>query len=110
MGDGQNINFWKDWRVGGKPLLQQLNPQTNIDTEVKVANFIGTDGSWNLQSTGMILPPNIVQEILFTPLPQFSQQLDSISLGKAANDKFSSKNFYNLLTDNTFFTVVDKKW
>ena len=77
---------------------------SNLSEDAKVAKFIDSSGKWNLQVLGMFLPIDIF------PLPQLCHQMYTSHWGKVADGKFSSKVFYNFLTESNPTQMDDDSW
>ena len=67
LGNGKQIDFWKDTWLGNLPLYNYRDPNNN-STE-KVCNFFNTNKAWDIPKLQNILPNSVVSDIITKRIP-----------------------------------------
>ena len=92
LGNGDNINFWKDNWVG-RFNLSIYNAQ-NLDN--KVSDFITPSKEWNVPKLMTVVPYDIVQRIFSIRIPRYNEASDELVWFENASGNFSAKTAYHV--------------
>lgn len=93
VGNGLDINFWKDNWIFQTSLLELgffKEDDINYNLNDKVSNFIDNQGKWKKEALEKILPSNIVQDISNVHL-SYNNLVDKMFWGFAANGEYTNK-------------------
>ncbi|KAF5941256.1 hypothetical protein HYC85_022423, partial [Camellia sinensis] len=105
VGNGNNVNVWKDWWCGDKAFMdlesntnQNLHNNCNIDNNV--SELLNSDGSWNEIKVHSLCTPNIAFLILNNPPPGILEMDSPLWKGSPAGS-FTVSSVYNLILGET---------
>lgn len=104
VGNGNNVNVWKDWWCGDKAFIdlesntnQNLHNNCNVDN---VSELLNSDGSWNEIKVHSLCTPNIASLILNNPPPD-TLEMDSPLWKRSPAGSFNVSSVYNLILGET---------
>lgn len=108
LGNGKT-RFWDhSWLGSGKILSQVAFSEVSEDQlDLKVADFVKSNGSWDVEKFKNLLPQQIVHEIAGTTSPKKVLPEDIPSWKFTPQGSFSTKTTFESLTD---FPVIETRY
>lgn len=97
IGNGRQVNVWRDWWVGDCPLEAIATGPIDDMLNWTVDRLITVDRQWNLASIEHVLPQVCLQQILATPLPFAEDREDKLVWSGESSGLFSAKSAFLLL-------------
>ncbi|GKV33503.1 hypothetical protein SLEP1_g42009 [Rubroshorea leprosula] len=95
--NGNNTYCWQDRWCGSKPLNFVLyGPFKPTDCQLKVADILTPQGTWDLDKISYHLPSDIVACIQAIPLSKHTTEDDKFVWNSSANGTFSMNSAYNI--------------
>ncbi|XP_021855317.1 uncharacterized protein [Spinacia oleracea] len=97
IGNGTTTSLWYYHWVGAGPIYQSMDIDVPNSKAHWFVSHIIRYGKWNLDDINHLIPNDLKEQILATPLPQSSIVEDFIHWVPSKEGSFSIKSAYNLL-------------
>lgn len=93
------LNFWFDrWSDQGPLRSLMQGPLLREEDQLEVKDVISASG-WNLSSISMVLPKEVLSEIIATPFVVATSSTDRLARIGIANGSFSLQSAYELAVE-----------
>lgn len=98
VGNGAQIDFWKNRQVGTEPLcLNHQVGELNDLVPMRVHDFVLNDHSWDVPKLQDVLSAEEVKSIYAIPIPLNHDKLESLYWPVDTSSKFLVRSAYNVL-------------
>ncbi|CAN1783090.1 hypothetical protein LINPERHAP1_LOCUS16157 [Linum perenne] len=99
--DGQSTRFWTDrWVDSGIILANHALDIQRVENSLLVSQVCSEPGVWNLDFLLVVLPYNIVMQVVGMTPPKNRLGNDSVVWGLEPNGMFSVQTAYLMITGN----------
>ncbi|GMP89357.1 hypothetical protein CsSME_00040977 [Camellia sinensis var. sinensis] len=110
IGNGKNVDVWKDWWCGNKPLVDLVSDtqQSNHNKSdgLTVNNIINEQGNWDVVKMNEIFSPNISTLIHKLPRPP-TADMDTRTGRGSSDGVFTTSSAYNIISGNL---SIEEDW